>query len=221
MRRRTRTRLLVTAMALVTALIALESPRAVLGEEPPAEAMGHIEVKEAMTLPAFLREVEKRIPGLFMWYENDKQVAKTTVHLGRYALDRAKLVRHLRATLFPNEIILIARGTEPEETYIVVDMRRSVKPGDPVLQPIPIDIETRKGLEHERGLYVTARISTAGLSHLDQVKRVLQVVLTQNNIGRIGLLPDGSAFEVTDFAPRVDLAHRLAKELAALQAAAK
>ena len=223
MTRSTTTRVLFVLVACLAAATAPESPRPVLAEEPPAPAAGSFDVDRAMTLPAFLREVEKRVPGLFTWAADDRTVARTTVRLGVYPLERAKLVPRMRAMLFPHEIVLLPSGAPPKETYAVVDMRMPVKPGDPVLEPVRVEIDTKseRDLAHQHGFFVTARIPATGLSHLDAVARVLRVVLTPENVGRIKRLPDDAAFEVTDFAPRVVLARRLARELATLQALGK
>lgn len=216
-----RVRWLCVCLSIAATFVASSSVRGVVSADQPEPRS--LKITQPMTVPRFLEELSKEVPGVFTWSPTDRSLATATLPLGTYPLERKRLIRMLRAYLRPYDIILVASGEAPNQTYWVTDMRAKLEPGQPRLMPEPVVIGSSnlEDLQREEGRFVSTRIEAPGLENLEAVKRVLMVVTTHENVSTVAVVRDARAFDVTDFAPNVVLVYRLVQELAALQAASK
>ncbi len=184
------------------------APPSPLAETPEPGSLG-VTIGDGLTIGDFLRAVSIASGRPIVWNDQDRAMArqlKGSTRLNIRASDLFDVARDLVAT---QDVVLIPFGPTDSVTWFAADLRNvtSQLALRQHAEPVLLDDDRARELEHRTGLFVSAVIP-ASVDDLREARTALQRLVSGNNIGSVAELPLARAFLVTDFAPQVVAVYR-------------
>lgn len=182
-----------------------------VGADAPPSAPGEVDLLlgEGLKVEDLLRVVALTTRQSIVWTDTDKTMYRQFKGTGRIRVRMDELFPVVRDLLAAHEVAMIPLGPPDRPTWFAIDVRYLANHFflRQYAEPVLLDDERARDLEHRAGLFVSA-VVPAPLDDLREARVALQRLLTANNVGSVTELPAARAFLVTDFAPQAVAVYR-------------
>ncbi|MBL9088766.1 MAG: hypothetical protein JNM10_16630 [Planctomycetia bacterium] len=181
------------------------------GAGPSAATRGDVDLLlgDGLKVEEVLRVVALTTRQSIVWTDTDNAMHRQLKGTSRIVVRWDELFSVVRDLLATHEVALIPLGPPDRPVWFASDARTLSNHFflRPYAEPVVLDDERARDLEHHAGRFVSAVIP-APLDDLREARTALQRLVTGNNVGSVTELPSARAFLVTDFAPQAVAVYR-------------